>query len=216
MTQSKKKAYVVWVGKTPGVYDSWEECRAAVHGFASARYRGFTSKERAEKAYTEGPENYWGKRSPANRDSCAGDEPVAALGGPIIDSICVDAAWNTATKAMEFRGVWHRDRSTMFEYGPCPGGTNNIGEFLAVVSALARLKNESSDLPIYTDSRTAMAWIRNRQVNSASMRKGETSRQVNRLVERATRWLHDNKFGNEIYKWDTETWGDIPADYGRK
>lgn len=36
------------------------------------------------------------------------------------------------------------------------------------------------------------------------------------LIERAEAWLNANTWQNPILKWDTENWGEIPADFGRK
>jgi ribonuclease HI len=117
---------------------------------------------------------------------------------------------------MEYRGVWLHDRSVVFKQGPFPGATNNIGEFLAIVHALAWLSKQSNTCPIYSDSQTAMAWVRKRRVASKSMAKGQTSDQINDLVQRALAWLNTHEYRNEVLKWNTEAWGEVPADYGRK
>lgn len=36
------------------------------------------------------------------------------------------------------------------------------------------------------------------------------------LVKRAETWLANNSYPNRIIKWNTEKWGEIPADFGRK
>lgn len=43
------KYYAVKVGKTPGVYMKWEECKAMVHGFPGAVYKSFPTREEAER-----------------------------------------------------------------------------------------------------------------------------------------------------------------------
>ena len=47
---AKNNAYTVWVGKSPGVYDSWEEAEKQVKGFPGAKYKGFPNREFAEEA----------------------------------------------------------------------------------------------------------------------------------------------------------------------
>ena len=42
-----KKVYAVKKGKTPGLYYTWDECKAQVEGFSGAQYKGFTSEEEA-------------------------------------------------------------------------------------------------------------------------------------------------------------------------
>ena len=58
---AKKKFYVVWNGRTPGVYDRWEACQKEIEGFKGAKYKGFPDRTSAETAFKDGPDNYWGK-----------------------------------------------------------------------------------------------------------------------------------------------------------
>ena len=213
MGAKKKKYYVVWSGKKPGVYLTWPECEAAIHGVSKAKYKAFESLDAAEKALAEGPSAYWGIKKIVPSLSAA---ELERIGQPIVESICVDAAWNAQTKVMEYRGVWYHDRSIIFEQGPYEKATNNIGEFLAIVHALALMQQREIDWPIYTDSRTAISWVRKKKAKSKSMAKGETSPKINDLVGRAERWLQANQYVNEVLKWATKAWGEIPADYGRK
>jgi ribonuclease HI len=213
MASSKKKFYAVWQGMAPGVYTTWAECESAIKGFSNAKYKSFPTLEAAQRAFEEGPGAYWGT---GKFVSALSPQELAASGSPVENSLCVDAAWNAQTKEMEYRGVWLHDGSLAFRQGPFQNATNNIGEFLAIVHALAWLDRQSNASPIYSDSQTAMAWVRNKKVASKSMAKGLTSEQVNDLVERALVWLKTHEYNNEILKWNTVAWGDIPADYGRK
>lgn len=47
---AKKKIYAVKKGKCTGLFDTWEKCQAAVHGYPGAQFRSFSSEEEA-KAY---------------------------------------------------------------------------------------------------------------------------------------------------------------------
>ena len=184
-----------------------------IKGHANAKYKSFPTLESAAKACREGPDDYWGT---GKFVSPLSDVELAAIGQPITNSMCVDAAWNAETKAMEYRGVWHHDRSIAFQQGPFARATNNIGEFLAIVHGLALMAKRSIDWPIYSDSKTAISWVGKKNVRSKSMQKGETSEQINDLVTRALRWLNENEYGNDILKWETAAWGEVPADFGRK
>ena len=175
----KKQFYVVWEGSKPGVYSTWEECESVIKGHSKAKYKSFPTGETAELALREGPEAYWGTDKFVSPLS---EAELAAIGQPIIDSICVDAAWNTTTKQMEYQGVWLKDRSLAFRQGPFENATNNIGEFLAIVHALRLLAKMSLKCPIYSDSQTAIAWVRDKDVRSASMEKEQTSERINGLV----------------------------------
>ncbi len=139
-------------------------------------------------------------------------EPVPK---PVYPSIAVDAAWNTATGDMEYRGVIAQTGQELFRLGPYFDGTNNVGEFLAIVHALALLKKKQSDLPIYTDSNTAISWVRKKKANT-TLQKTDRNGILFELLERAEKWLHENSWKNRILKWETHVWGEIPADFGRK
>lgn len=218
MAKKKPKFYVVWEGKTTGVFSQWSDCQAAISGFSSAKYMSFESRALAEAAYNEGPADYWGKKNKSKRDAKPQltPEQLAKIGMPIEDALCVDAACSGKTMEMEYRGVWYRDRSVYFAAGPHPRATNNLGEFLAIVHGLALMMKEGNTAPIYTDSKIAMAWVAKKQVRSQTQSRGETSAGVNQLVSRAVKWLIDNQYPNPILKWHTDVWGEIPADYGRK
>ena len=94
-------------------------------------------------------------------------------------------------------------------------GTNNIGEFLAIVHGLAFLKQHKSNLIIYTDSRTAMSWVRKQNCNT-KLERNAKNQDVFELVDRAVKWLKNNSYTTVIVKWETKAWGEIPADFGRK
>ena len=54
MSKQKPKYYVVWQGRKPGIYLTWDECKAQVHGAEGARYKSFPTMEEAEKAFEGG------------------------------------------------------------------------------------------------------------------------------------------------------------------
>ena len=117
---------------------------------------------------------------------------------------------------MEYRGVHIRTGKEIFRVGPLPDGTNNIGEFLALVHGLAWLKQQNRpNIPIYSDSRNAQLWIKAKSCRTKLERSGRND-QVFDLIDRAEKWLAVNKVTNPVLKWKTEEWGEIPADFGRK
>ena len=208
----KNKYYVVWVGKTPGIYDSWEKCRKQVEGVEGAKYKGFPTRELAQSSFNDDPRKYFTKElNTPKKIICI--HPL--IGEPIQDSICVDAACKGNPGILEYRGVDTKSGAELFRQGPFPIGTVNIGEFLAIVHALAYLKQRNSTWPVYTDSRTAIAWVRKRAIKSNLLRTPNNEHLFS-LVDRALKWLNENIFPNRIIKWETEYWGEIPADFGRK
>ena len=182
---AKEKFYVVWEGVTPGVYASWTDCQLQI--------KGYEAKKKTEAART-------------------GSD---ALPASVIDnSLAVDAACSGNPGPMEYRGVHVASRQEIFHFGPMKG-TNNIGEFLAIVHGLALLKQKGFDMPIYSDSVNAISWVRQKKCKTKLPRNEETE-ELFTVIERAEKWLRENTYTTRILKWETKVWGEIPADFGRK
>ncbi|MDR0763639.1 MAG: hypothetical protein LBF01_04000 [Bacteroidales bacterium] len=131
-------------------------------------------------------------------------------------SIAVDAACSGNPGNMEYRGVITSTKDEIFHQGIFPDSTNNIGEFLALVHALAYLnKTNQPNTPVYTDSKTARAWVRDKKVKT-TLKPTDRNQKSFELVQRALQWLKTNTCTNPILVWDTPNWGEIPADFGRK
>ena len=264
MSSKKPKFYVVWTGRIPGVYTSWEECREQVDGFPGARYKAFASRDEAEYAAADEPEEHIHSARPAERStvastdvddaasrggevsSCGEDisscgEDISSCGGRIssrtsgsssgdtrpvhmpspevlakvgFQTLCVDAACSGNPGAMEYRGVYLAEGREIFHFGPVHG-TNNIGEFLAIVHALALLDKQGTKMPIYSDSATAISWVRRKQCRTQLARTPRTEK-LYEMIARAEAWLKAHRVTNPILKWETSEWGEIPADFGRK
>lgn len=215
MAKQKKKFYVVWKGVEPGVYSTWTECERQVKGFEGAMFKSFPTIEEAQAAYAGGAAEHFHKsdRQKVNRLNIESLPPDKR---PIVPSLSVDAACSGNPGKMEYRGVDTATGREIFHQGPFDSGTNNIGEFLALVHGLALLQKQGmTTLPVYSDSRTAQSWVRQRQCKS-KLSRTERNAQLFELVSRAEFWLQHNSWTNPIYKWDTDLWGEIPADFGRK
>lgn len=215
---AKKKYYVVWKGVKPGIYNSWDECKAQVFGFEDALYKSFSTREEAVKAFSANPwkslNNPQGKKA-GSAPSSTSASPSGSSSKIIQESIAVDAACSGNPGLMEYRGVWVADGKEIFHIGPMPQGTNNIGEFLAIVHALALLKKKNSTIPIYSDSVNAMKWVANKKCKT-KLAQTPANRPIFELIERAEAWLRTHSYSNPILKWETKLWGEIPADFGRK
>ena len=209
---SKNKFFVVWEGKEPGIYRSWEECKRQIHGFEGAIYKGFATEAEAREAMVSPCWDYIGKNAKAKKPT---QEEIAKVGLPNFESLSVDAACSGNPGLMEYRGVYSKTGEEIFRQGPFKDGTNNIGEFLALVHGLALLKQKNSNLPVYTDSKTALAWVKAKKTKTL-LEKNEANAILFDLIARAENWLHENKYKTEILKWETSVWGEIPADFGRK
>lgn len=211
----RKKFYVVWNGFATGVFDSWEECQLQTKGYPDAKFKAFDSQEAAVAAYRGDPaEQIELLRSIVTHKPA----PVDYTQFPEIrlDSLAVDAACSHNPGPVEYQGVWVRTGQRIFKIGPLEGGTNNLGEFLALVHGAALLKAQGrTDTPIYTDSRTARSWVKRGSPKTTLVRTPENAELFN-LVDRAVAWLASNVITNPILTWDTPAWGEIPADFGRK
>lgn len=206
----EQKYYVVWKGNQPGIYDNWEDCKKQIHGFTGALYRSFKTKDAAEAAFHKGTSGYNEdliKASPLSNNNDAGT--------PIHDSIVVDAACSGVPGPMEYQGIFYKTNKLIFKQGPFTDGTNNIGEFLAIVHALGYCKNKNLTIPIYSDSRNAILWVKKKKAKTKLERTGKNEK-IFDLIERAEQWLQQNNYPNKILKWETAAWGENPADFGRK
>ena len=214
----KNRFYVVWRGKTPGVYDNWTDCKKEVEGVQGALYKGFPDRASAEEAYAQGFSGF-GKTEKT---------PTSFSGFPFTAFIAVDAACSGNPGKMEYQGVFV-DVSTqppitanVFKSKVFENGTNNIGEFLAIVHALAWMKQKHLFYPIYSDSLNAQKWVRMKQCRT-KLAANEKNTILFEVVARAEKWLRENDGWMKenadkipVLKWKTEVWGEIPADFGRK
>jgi ribonuclease HI len=210
--RKKPKFYVVWSGHEPGIYDNWDEASVQVTGFPGAKFKSFTSEADAQAAFTGAYVEYVGRNTTTVPKSIA----ELALLGVVLDSIAVDAACAGVPGPMEYRGVHVETGAEIFHMGLYDEATNNIGEFLGIVHALAFLHKRGKDkMPVYSDSLTALSWVRAKVCRTKQPRTPRNA-PVFELIARAETWLKANEYRNPVLKWETEKWGEIPADYGRK
>ena len=207
---AKQKYYVVWNGIQPGIYTQWEECQTQIKGVKQALYKAFDTLADAERAYASSPAQYIGhgakseeKKSPAALPACV-----------IKNALAVDAACSGNPGMMEYRGVYIATGEEVFHFGPI-FGTNNIGEFLAIVHGLALLKQKNIDLPIYSDSYNALLWVKSKKCKT-KLPRDKKSEELYGYIDRAEKWLSENRYSTTLIKWETDKWGEIPADFGRK
>lgn len=210
-----KKYYVVWHGRKTGIFDNWQECERQVINFSGAKYKSFLSKLEAEKAFeleTKKSDDF------SHQNYCLtnlNQRFIHYENTPIMDSICVDASCLGNPGMVEYRGVDTKTHEEIFHKSPMKNGTNNLGEFLAIVHGLAYLKRENKNIPIYSDSRTAIAWVKQKTVKT-TLKRNASNEEIFNLVDRALIWLSNNSYTNKILKWNSQEWGEIPADFGRK
>jgi ribonuclease HI len=208
----KAKIYVVWIGNKPGIYDNWPDCHSQVDKFPGARYKAFNTRIEAAEAFKIEP-------SPIVHPTSVKKNALTPIPlftkNPVRDAIAVDGAWNNVTGKAEYRGVDIASGEEIFHQGPFDDGTNNIVEFLAIVHGLAHCKKNNLLLPIYSDSRNAISWVIDKQART-NHSQNEKNAKLFELIDRAIKWLNENEYPNELLKWETKSWGENPADFGRK
>ncbi|MCE9644835.1 MAG: ribonuclease H family protein [Chloroflexi bacterium] len=206
---TKQKYYVVWKGRRTGIFTAWAECEKQVKGFVGAQFKAFDTSKEAEAAFLANYEDFKGKVSSDGRWRTAGTPPI-------LPSICVDAACSGSPGKLEYRGVITDTGEQIFHAGPYEHGTNNVGEFLAIVHALTWQFKHNSHAPIYSDSENAVLWV-NTGVCKTNLKHTPKNALLFALIHSAENWLAENELPEDrIMKWDTGMWGENPADFGRK
>jgi ribonuclease HI len=219
----KQKYYTVWKWREIGIFDNWDACKKSVDGYIGARYKSYPTENEAKLALQWGVQNSihtnmkvdwlysWWKNDIKKPDSQLPNSNF------ILPSISVDWAWNTITGWCEYQWVMTDNPKTkVFAGWPYADGTNNIVEFLGLVHALRYCQEyDLANLPIYTDSVTAIAWVRNKTAKTTQPRNKKNA-ELFWLLDEAIIWLKSNSYKNPILKWETQIWWEIPADFGRK
>lgn len=193
--------FVVWNGRAPGLYASWDACREQVEDFDGARYKQYDSPELAARGWERGPSD-----DPASASTRPSTFPKGAL--------AVDAACAGNPGPTEYRGVDLATGEEVFSLGPFHG-TNNVGEFLAIVHGLGVQHDKGRRAPVYSDSRVGIDWVRSLRTGLSLPRSAATSTAW-LLADRALKWLRSHPEHAQVIKWPTAQWGEIPADFGRK
>lgn len=213
MSKPHNKYYVVWEGRVPGIYTTWDQCREQVENWPQARYKAFNNVNEATEAFRG---SLWAQLDVIRAivenagTQWADDRPTAG--------IAVDGACAGNPGKMEYRAVDIATGTEIFRRGADGKlvGTNNIAEYLALVHIGALLASRGDTATVvYTDSRTALSWLRHHHSKSTLARSKATAPVLD-LLERADAWVASHTYQNRIVKWDTDRWGEIPADFGRK
>ena len=178
-----------------------------------ARFKSFLTLAAAEEAFAAGP--------PAVQHATKATAAAASRQIPdavrYSNAIAIDAACSGNPGPMEYRGVYIPTGQELFHFGPVHG-TNNIGEFLAIVHGMAYVMQQGwQGFTLYSDSRNAINWV-TQGVCKTRLARTPATEQLYALIARAETWLRNHPAATRppLRKWDTDHWGEIPADFGRK
>jgi ribonuclease HI len=207
------KYYVVFAGRNPGVYDTWEECNKQVNGYSGAVFRSYRTKAEAEKALDTYNSNKGAEKAPASLNNAEAAPTSRPTTGIFTDGACSGNPGPMAYRVIRIRESTAPETIAEQSFEK---GTNNVAEFLALVAALKETQ-DSHEL-VYTDSTNAITWIARRGCNTHSSLSEDAQRAVNDAVEWLKSLPQEQRASMEarIKKWDTQAWGEIPADFGRK
>lgn len=123
--------------------------------------------------------------------------------------LAVDAAHSMKNKVTEIQGVDLETGEIVF-YRNLGNQTINIGEFLAIVEGIKYIIRNKKPKIIFSDSITAISWVRNK--NTASKKRNKFVQIAEIYLKIAAYWVDRI----EIVHWDNKVWGEIPADFNRK
>ncbi|KAE8808263.1 Translational activator GCN1 [Hordeum vulgare] len=74
------KWYVVFIGKAPRVYSSWEEASAQVAFYSNISHRGFKTRQAAEQAYSDWVRKHGGSSADSGKVGAVKVEGVLIIG----------------------------------------------------------------------------------------------------------------------------------------
>lgn len=200
---------MVWKGRKTGIFTTWAECEKQVKGVVGAQFKAFESEAEAEAAFLANYDDYKGKVASHGKWRLASTKPL-------LPSICVDAACSGSPGKLEYCGVNTDTGEEIYCAGPYADGTNNVGEFLAIVHALTWQAKHNMNIPIYSDSENAILWV-NTGLCKTKLKHTAKNAVLFAIIRSAENWLAENELPEDkILKWETNLWGENPADFGRK
>ncbi len=169
------KFYAVKVGKTPGIYNTWEECKANVDGFPGALYKSFKTLQEANEYLGICTEESVviknvSSSNPSKKNSVIcfnnGDIIDISLQDAVIDSpyAFVDGSYNVSTGVYGYGGFLVADGKKYFLSGsgndPDMAAMRNVaGEVLGSQAAMIKaLEIGLTEITIFYDYAGIEMW----------------------------------------------------------
>jgi len=200
------KHYVIRKGKKTWIFTSRDECKDYVQGFPDAKYKSFKTLKEAEEAQSQSYQSYFESK---RKDRWKTEDLPYEKNSIAVDAACSGNPWPLEYQWIDLptgKIIFHQKFSL---------GTNNIGEFLALVHWLKYLKENNSDQYLYSDSKHAISRISQKKCKT-KLEKNDQTKKMFEIIAKAEEWLQNNNFSTKILKWHTSQWWEIPADFWRK
>jgi ribonuclease HI len=148
------KYYVVFKGRTPGIYQNWTECQKQINKFKGAEHKSYLSVEAAEEAY-------YGQDYIVNSENNEQAQEGNLLLNHFDYSIfCDGACRGNPGPAGSGVAIYQRELLDLLLYGSYNSfSTNNAAELLALHEALLWAENYINNglsVQIYCDSSYAI------------------------------------------------------------
>lgn len=184
--------YGVKRGRIPGIYNSWKECELQVKGFSDAKFKKFNTIEEAEEYLNQ-------------VEDIQNEQPTEGL--------AVDASL-IKDNVGEYQIFDIKTQKIIYNSGIYQNTTVNIMEFLAIACAILIIDSNENfkDYSIYSDSATALTWIRNKEIKTNNSPDPNTLNELRAAIE----YIKVRPGNIPVKKWNTKVLKDIPADFKRK
>lgn len=126
------------------------------------------------------------------------------------EGIAVDAAHSMKNGVTEYQAIDLKTGERLF-YKNLGNQTTNIGEFLGLMETIKYvIENDFQPRIVYTDSMTAITWFRNKKTAS---KKRHSDLQRSEIFLKV---MDIDVSTIDVIHWDTNSWGENPADFGNK
>ncbi|MDO5401936.1 MAG: viroplasmin family protein [Eubacteriales bacterium] len=156
------KYYAVRVGAKPGIYRSWDECKAVTHGFPAAQYKSFTTLAEAE-SFMGNVSSAVDAASRKKTGGTSGNEVLKEDKEPAVYAF-VDGSFNIATGVYGYGGFLMHDGNKEILQGsgkdPEMSSMRNVsGEMLGSMAAIEKaIELKLSEISIYYDYMGIEMW----------------------------------------------------------
>ncbi|MBQ0720975.1 MAG: viroplasmin family protein [Gammaproteobacteria bacterium] len=163
------KYYVVWEGRSTGIFTDWNTCKKQVDGFAGAKYKSFKTHKEAEAAFDGNP-GYSRKKKENGKQKSPSKSTLPTLDGEQVYKVSAaikiftDGACNpNPGKAGSGIAIYRNNIISDLWYGIYnPAGTNNTAELNALHQALmmSKLELESGNsVAVFCDSKYSIQCV---------------------------------------------------------